>query len=97
MTTTHKPRVIPVEMTVDQLVAMRDVFAERHAEQAHYAGKNLAEVEASDSDRWLVRTIKDARRIQEVCSELHAVLTGVPLDPTPEAAPAVVEPETVDA
>jgi hypothetical protein len=82
----NKTRTYSVELTLNELVAVRDLVKEAHANADYYAGKNLAETEAS-SERWLVTSIKEARAKQAAMSALHEAITGEPLEATTEAAP----------
>lgn len=83
------PKKYPVDLTLAQLVALRDLIKNAHGGESYYAGQRLDEVTADD--RWKTESILGSRRRQQEYSDLHEVITGEPLTPTKEADPKPVE------
>lgn len=83
------PKKYPVDLTLAQLVALRDLVKTAHDSEAYYARQRLDEVAADD--RWKTESILGARRRQGEFSALHEAVTGETLEPAVEADPTPVE------
>jgi hypothetical protein len=81
-----------VELTLAEVIALRDLIAGVHADQAYYASDRLDEVDEDNS--WKRSSILAARERQLAMSKLHFALLGEVLEPTPEKDP---KPADADA
>lgn len=78
--TTPKPRTFPIEMTLTEMVEVRDLIKAAYDEKRYYAEKEPAEGE--ELSRWEAESKAEAVAKRARYSRLHEVISG---EPIPEA------------
>lgn len=77
-----------VELTLNEIIVLRDVVRAAHEGHAYYARKRLDD---ENEGGWQHTETVKARAAQATLSAVHVSLTGDLLEPTPEDDPKPVD------